>query len=345
MSGSETPAPRIGGRGRSFIGLIAGCAVLLAAGVGATLGGSGPTNGPIAFIRFIEDEAHLIAIQPDGSGEHEIALPTQGFLPNWSPDGRRLVVTVFTDDTLRPMLVDPVHGTTSRLEVPDAPRDLALLCRTWTPDGKRLLCNGDSFSGEHSELNAVYSIRTNGSQLRRLTWGAFPRVVGEEGECGGGDMPGGASPDGEWFVFTRTRCGTLPAPDLDQTAALFVTRTDGSRPRQITRYGLPWSHEEGIARWSPDGSQILFATADGKLVTIRPDGSHRKTVKLDSPGDSPFAIAPDWSPDGKRIVFNLFLENGISGLHVADADGSDVMLLAPHGADFVNTPDWGAVVR
>ena len=63
------------------------------------------------------------------------------------------------------------------------------------------------------------------------------------------------------------------------------------------------------------------------------------------PGDQAFAISPAWSPDGTRIVFNLFLDNAVSGLHVADADGDDLRLLVPFDDGFVNNPDWGAATR
>lgn len=345
MAPSRIPVRTIASRNRALLGLLGACALLMASVASPVLGGSDPSNGPIAFVRFVNDEAHLMLIEADGSGERELLLPTQGFHPNWSPDGRRLVVGAFAGDTLRPMLVDPARGTTVTLEVPEAPTDLALLCRTWTPDGRRLVCQGDSFSATHPESNGVYSIRTDGSHLKRLTWDAFPPVFGDEGTCGGGDMPGSVSPDGSRFVFTRLRCGTLPAPDRDQEAALFVARMDGSALRRVTPYGLPWSHEEGLARWSPDGSRILFATADGRLAMIRPDGSRRRILALDAPGDNPFVIAPDWSPDGSRIVFDLFQDGAPSGIHVADADGDDVTLLVPIDPDFVNDPDWGAAAR
>lgn len=318
----------------------------LGAGARPAMASHRPTNGPIAYMRFVGDEPHVSVVEPDGSGTHDLELAQPGFLPSWSSDGRQLLLTTFTPDTLRPMLVDIVHGTTTILDVPGAPVDLAIICRAWSPNDRRLLCQGDSISAAHPESNGIYSIRIDGTGLTRLTRDAFPPVFGDEGMCGGGDQPGGYSPDGSRFVFTRTRCGSLPAPDADQTAALFVAdASDGGHRRQITPYGLPWSHEEGLARWSPDGHRILFASADGELLTIRPDGSSRTKIRLDVPKKSqPFAIAPDWAPDGQRIVFSLFLD-GPSGIYNADASGRDLVLLAAQGPDFVNEPDWGPAIR
>jgi Tol biopolymer transport system component len=346
MSSSGAQVGELVGAGRSVLAVVAACAVVLGLGAGPAIGAARVTNGPIAFIRFVGDESHLVLIDADGSAEREVPLPGQAALPAWSPDGRRIALSTFAEGTIRPLIVDPRTGAATMVRVPEAPLDLALLCRTWTPDGRRLVCEGDSFSATHPESNGVYSMRVDGSGLRRLTWDAFPPLFGDEGTCGGGDVPGSVSPDGAWVVVLRARCGTLPAPDLDQEAALFLAPADGTGALvQLTSYGVPWSHEEGLGRWSPDGTRILFATADGDLATIRPDGTHLQKVHLRVPGDHPFAIAPDWSPDGSRIVFNLFLQGGVSGLHVAEADGDNLTLLVPHGVDFVNTPDWGAATR
>jgi Tol biopolymer transport system component len=308
---------------------------LLAGATSVAAGG----DGTIAFTRFVGDDGHLVIVAPDGSGERD--LTTSAFLPAWSADGTRLVVTVFVNDTLRPMIVDPSSGATTILQVPAAPTDLALLCRSWSPDGQRIFCQGDSATATRPEINGVYAIAADGSEIARLTTDAYPPIFTDQGTCGGGDMPGEPSPDGTRLVFTRARCGSGPVPDRNQRAALFVIDADGSDLRQITPFGIPWSHDQGIARWSPDGQHILFAGANGDLFTIRPDGSEQHKIRLDLGDDKGFAIAPDWSPDGTRIVFDLFLRDGVSGIHVASADGSDVTLLVSYDPDFADYPTWG----
>ena len=81
---------------------------------------------------------------------------------------------------------------------------------------------------------------------------------------------------------------------------LYLFQTDGSGAmRQLT------SDEaiDRVPRWSPDGAWIAaFSDRDGTLQPwlIRPDGSDlRKNTK--GPGASIMA----WSPDAKRIAFNL----------------------------------------
>jgi Tol biopolymer transport system component len=304
-------------------------------------------NGPIVFSRYVgggfdSGEPHVTLINPDGSGERQVPLPWPADLASWSADGSYLVVTVFVEDSLRPAVVTPDGSSVKLLQVPDAPRDLALLCRTWSPDGELLLCQGDSFSAEHPESNGIYSIHSSdGSGLTRLTTDAFPPDFGARGTCGGGDYPGDYSPDGTRFVFLRTRCGSGPAPDQNQRGAIFEAASDGSSLTQLTPYGLPWSHPDGTPRWSPDGAQIVFGSAQGDLFTINGDGTQLKRIALDTGGGKSFAFAPDWSPDGQRLVFDLFLRSlGDLQVSTANRDGSDLVRVT-QGEDTVGFASWG----
>lgn len=303
----------------------------------------GGRHAQIAFDRTdpATGDSHILVIDPDGTGEHAL-LARPAYFPAWSPSGSRLAVTVFTPDTLRPAIIRADGSHFTQLDVPEAPLDLALLCRAWSPNGVWLLCQGDSFSQTHPKANGIYAIHAaDGSHLTRLTTGAYPPVNGPDGTCGGGDWPGDYSPDGKHFVFLRTRCGELPAPDQTQTGALFVANADGTDLRQVTPFGLANSHQEGVASWSPDGGKILFGGEAGELYTIRPNGHDLQRIPLQTGSSSRFAFAPRWSPNGKRIVFGLALEAaGDVQIYTARSDGSDVDRVTD-SVDFVDWPDWG----
>jgi Tol biopolymer transport system component len=134
-----------------------------------------------------------------------------------------------------------------------------------------------------------------------MTRSPFHDTLGSAGECGGGDSEADYSPDGTQFVFMRKRCGTGPDPSRDEAGALYVANTDGTGLRQITKYGQADSHPGGSVRWSPDGTEILFASQDHRLRLIHPDGSAMTGINL-PPGK---AKGPAWSPDGRWIVFSL----------------------------------------
>ena len=314
--------------GIALLGLVAAAAPIQAKVPGP--------NGQIAFSR---GDGEIFIADPDGANEHQLTLAYPGFGPAWSPDANRIVVTVFAPDVegVRPLTVNPDGSDPTLLLVPEAPANMDLDCRAWSPDGTRLLCIGQIFEGDHS-LDGIYTIgSSDGGDLTRLTTNPYP----PRGEFGGGDLPGDYSPDGTQFVFVRAKPGADPNGSR-QRGALFVENADGTDLRQITPFGVANSHDNAVARWSPDGSRILFASDHGALYVINPDGTDMRRIPLQTGRGFSFAFTPDWSPDGTRIVFSLFLEKtGQVDIYTASSDGSDVVKVTDT-PDFEDLADWGS---
>ena len=292
------------------------------------------TNGQIAFGR---GDGQVFIANPDGANEHELTVPYPAFVPVWSPDGSRLLVSVFSPNLpIRPVTINPDGSGLALLVVPEAPTGMDLLCRAWSPDGTRLLCMGQISEGDHS-FDGIYTIRSSdGGDLTRLTVNPFP----PRGEFGGGDLPGDYSPEGTRFVFMRAKPGADPDA-RHQRGALFVENADGTGLRQITPYGLANSHDHGMAHWSPDGSAILFASEHGSLYVVHPDGGGLRAIPLRTGGGYSFAFTPGWSPDGTSIVFSLFLATtGQVDIYTASFDGRQVVKVTDT-PDFEDFADWG----
>jgi Tol biopolymer transport system component len=314
--------------------------------VGLPIETDGPTpaatassvNGRLAYIRYdlATGESQVFIANSDGTEEHQLDLPYPADYAVWSPDGSKILLTVFLPDAIRPAIVSPDGTGLHVLDVAEAPADAAMGCKAWSPDAARLLCQVMSFSDDHS-VDGIYSIRAvDGGGFTRLTDSPYP----PDGDFGGGDIPNDYSPDGSQFLFMRAKPSPAPTPDHHQTAALFIENTDGTNLRQITQYGLANSHDNGLADWSPNGRDILFGTAEGSLFTVHVDGTGLRSIPL-QPGGSFAARAPTWSPDGSRIVFSMFLATtGRRDIYSANADGSDLAQLThtPEREDF---PDWG----
>ena len=277
-------------------------------------------NGQIVFAKFdpAVDDLTSFTINPDGTHEFRLLPDLPGECPRWSPDGSKISVPATTGGGLTVATVD-ADGSDFTLLGP-APAPLNLGCSTWSPDGIRLAVEG--FSDDHPELRGIYTVRSSdGGDLVRVTDNTIDDRVGDY------------SPDGTRISFVRLKLG-----QHKESFALFVVNTDGSGLRQLTPFGLAG---ETSTSWSPDGRKILFGSARGKLFVVHPDGTGLTQIPVDTGGGFSFAFGPGWSPDGKNMVFSLFLATtGQVDIYTARANGTHLFQVT-NTPDVEESADWG----
>jgi dipeptidyl aminopeptidase/acylaminoacyl peptidase len=115
------------------------------------------------------------------------------------------------------------------------------------------------------------------------------------------------APDGSRVAYTvRTPVFDPSAPPADDDTApgwkveeqIFITRLDGSAPRQATR----GSERAVMPRWSPDGKTLGFLRARGarRMLHLLPaDGGEARALDLGSLEPEQY----EWSPDSASIAF------------------------------------------
>ena len=304
------------------------------------LAAPGP-NGQIAFDATDPQTGGFVTWITDADGSNQVKLPiaVDGGVPHWSPDGSKLLLATFSDLGLRPATVNPDGTGLAVLAVPELPAFMDISPCVWVPSGARILCKAQNFNTPDHSLDGIYSMTSAGTDVVRLTTNPFPPAD----PFGGGDQVGDVSPDGQQFVFMRARPDKGRPPGREQSGALFVENINGTGLRQITQYGMANSHDDGTESWSPDGSKILFATAEGELKTIHPDGTQLAALPIKAAGGVTFAGAPSWSPDGTHIVMRLFLGSvGRADIYTMRSNGTQLTNLTQNTpADFVNNADWG----
>lgn len=224
----------------------------------------------------------------------------------WSHDGPQLLMSnIIRFDQqgellpFRPATARPDGSEFNLLDLPEFPFDM--YCSAWSLDDQRILC------AVASESPGMWSMAAaDGSDPVQLTTNPDGLI----------DQAIGYSPDGTEIAFLRFR--------PDGAVALLVVNADGTDPRQITEFGALLGHELASAAWSPDGEQLISATATGVLIEVRSDGSGTHAIDLDVGTDDYFAFAPSYSSDGSRIVFSLEVA-AAADIYTVDRNGSNVV--------------------
>jgi len=129
------------------------------------------------------------------------------------------------------------------------------------------------------------------------------------------------SPDGMKIAFTRGHVG--------DDGGLFVVKLDGSGLTRI----VPADKEPLRARWSADGSRIVFHSNGGRFLTesanvwvVSADGTGLRQVTFEA-GDGQ-AFYPTWSPDDQYIVFvHHVAGSGTNNLAVVPSEGGTACTL------------------
>jgi Tol biopolymer transport system component len=168
----------------------------------------------------------------------------------------------------------------------------------------------------------IYSVNPDGSGLTRLT------------SLSSGESFGAWSPDGKRIAYYS---------DQYDAAEIFVMNADGSGSTRLT-YSPGFDFE---ARWSKDGKRLVFVSAryavdptnpaatELELFTMNTDGTGVTRLTSDAFAD----VDPEWSPDGKQIVFG---SNRADPLHVdlftMHADGTNITQLTTGGE--YRFPSW-----
>lgn len=298
--------------------------------VGATVGGAAQAepdaDATQPWIAYQTNKAgeSVWLIHPDGTEDHQILarFPGDLILPDWSPDGQRLVMTSrntggedllyeldFTTHTYRLLFAceEPCLGDDEPVYSPDGATvafiralgpvvdDLPSDCGLWM---------GDLATGE------VRQVTSNPGCDREY----LPRW----------------SPDGTHLTYMRIQ--STEATGTTGTA-VFVIDADGTNERQLT----DWEAVAGAPDWSPDGAWIVygsyplseFPTAISNLYRIHPDGTGTEQLTFNE-DPTQRATQPRYSPDGESIVFTAVVPAGRE-LWVMPAEGGEPYVVAEGG--------------
>lgn len=251
-----------------------------------------PGVGDILYVRGSE----IRSVQRDGSGDRLlIRVPGTPHHLVWSPDGTRLMFTVVDERmesyTIWEAAADGAGARPSYLNSLDsAPK----CCAAWTPDGRYLL-----FTSRHNGTTDLWAIR---EQPPWWNWGPRQPVRLTSGPI--------------------SVHSALPLPDGKRIYAFadaekFETVTYSAASRQYAPL-LPGKEILNLSSFSRDGQWAAYQMyPDWTLWKSKLDGTQRIPLTV-----APMkATHPQWSPDGKRLVFEGYVPGGPMRAYVVSAEG------------------------
>lgn len=321
-------------------------------------------NGRISFQQVTCDEpapdefvcrSDIVSARPDGTGLHHVTnVGDEQFavLSDWSADSTRIAYDV--DD-----------GESVQVWVAAADGSGAMQVTTgsgfhgdpvWNPAGTLLAIDTEwGLYEQDSTQQGIWVVPvqagvTKADAVRQLT--SIPAGVDFDSEPAW-------SPDGAWVAFTRFKScrfrehGRQEGQANGCVQAVYKVRADGSGGlTQLT----PWGMVASYPNWSPDGSMLTFDSCDsgkaagcrGDIWVMRADGSGKTrltssqpTGQLGSTNRFDLRNNPDFSPDGRSIVFTHWCPGGSELKTIPAGGGAESTVLGCDGT-FRNKADWGS---
>jgi TolB protein len=220
------------------------------------------------------------------------------------------VFTVGVDGKHRKQITQPTRGV-----VDDQPE--------WAPDGS-LIAFTRCAAGQTCH---IFVVAPDGTGLTPVG----PVCKGNNAQTCPDDANPSFSPDSQQLAFTQASGSVKSDPlveNIIEHSAITLMNRDGSG-RRVVYQSASYSADLNYPVFSPDGKRLVFERANssfskpaGKkaVFVVGADGTnpHRLTPWSENDGDN-----PDWSPDGKWILFHSYIDD--------PSHQSQIFLIHPNG--------------
>jgi dipeptidyl aminopeptidase/acylaminoacyl peptidase len=204
-----------------------------------------------------------------------------GRFGGWSPDGKRMVLSIGPSDGAKTIAITDRKGVVLRMT------GVRAEAGPWSPTGKEIAV----VAPDPLRRNRVHVMRPDGSHLRQLT--PDTRIQGGTEVARDPQSAPRWSPDGRMLAFIEAPWATFPVlPDSQRETRETLVFGCGLAT-EVVRLG------SGRPLWSPASRKIALSTccAPPAVTVMRPDGRGprwRFGLKV--------GMATEWSPDGRWFL-------------------------------------------
>ena len=277
-------------------------------------------------IAYLTGEGELWLIQSDGTGGHKLASLGENIdSVRWSPDGK--VFRFYRNGVLWEISAD---GSSLHQVIPGWQYQGRECCGHWTSDGKFYIFLTEVTRYRGDKIWALDErrrlLRHPSAEPVQLTSGPIWWSNPIPGKGTNKIFADGRTPRGELSRFDpKTKqlqpfLGGISAQDVSFSkdgrsiayvsypdGILWKANRDGSNPMRLTTPPMYATNP----RWSPDGTEILFADVQehdpSRIYLVSSQGGSPQRLLPEYPGNQ---YDPGWSADGRKIVFSA---TGVEG--------------------------------
>ena len=212
--------------------------------------------------------AQIVAVDPSGASQPIRAQQDNYFSPAWSPDGKRIAVSISSAQGVDIWVCDVATGALSRLT-----SDATSTNPVWTFDGRRLV-----YPSTRGGSPAIWWQMADGSAPPEKLFDVPDRATITEALL---------APDNHTLIYRR-------AP---QNEILIVDLAGDKTPKPIGTDRFPKAHPA----LSADGKWLAYSANEGTVpqVVVRPFPGPGGTTQISVDGGT----EPVWAPDGKTLYY------------------------------------------
>ena len=271
---------------------------------------------------------YALYTMPEEGGQATMIYRGIAVQPRWSPDGKHILFRKSADqEEGRPnfdIAVIPANGgkdtnilSGSNNKIHIMPYGAGIRV---SPNGKKIVIStkkidDDSVRINHYPTTQIWTTTINGRKLTKITNPPIP--YSDDCPCW--------SPDGKSIAFVRTKLKE-DRGDLYGEMGIYVVNSSGREPKLLLLEPEKFIYS---INWSPDGKWIAYFRGDkhssnesSTLNIINIDNGKSKVVgKV-----SDFTVHKElaWSPDSKKIAFNVWKGEVIKVMSVDDGSVKNI---------------------